>query len=275
MITYNVKKVLNNNVVIAEYNKEEFILVGKAIGFDSNKDKKVSEDRVENIFVKQTDKLNGNFDRILKEINSEIVGVSEEIIAMCEKELGETLKEAIHVSLPDHINFAILRSNKGMRIENPFISEIRTLYPKEFSLAEQAVSMLDERFKIRLPYDEVGFICMHIKAALSSQDVGETLEYTKKISEIIELISALMKKKLDRKSLEYERLLTHINFLVERLTNNKATRNPLLETIKKEFSYEYAVAIKVAMKIQNLFSVKVSDDEIGYIAIHLRRLAEM
>jgi len=275
MIMYNVKKVLNNNVVIAEYNKEEFILVGKAIGFDSNKSKKVSEDRVENIFVKQTNQLNGNFDRILKEINSEIVGVSEEIIAMCEKEFGEKLKEAIHVSLPDHINFAILRTNKGIRIENPFISEIKTLYPREFALAEQAVTMLDERFGIKLPYDEIGFICMHIKAALSSQDVGETLEYTKKISEIIDLISALMKKKIDRKSLEYERLLTHINFLVERLTSNKATKNPLLDSIKKEFSYEYTVAIKVAIKIQNLFSVKVSDDEIGYIALHLRRLTEM
>ncbi len=275
MIKYTVKKVLNNNVVIAEYNKNEFVLVGKAIGFETNKGKSIPEYKIEKIFVKQSDHSNKNFDRILQVINNEIVGISEEIITLCEKKFKSKLNEAIHVSLPDHINFAIRRIEKGVLIENPFFHELMALYPREYKLAEQALNLINERFNAKLPEDEIGFICMHIKAGLGQEDVGQTLAYTKKIGEIMDLISILIKKNFDHNSLEYVRTVTHLNFMIERIISSKPTKNYLLDNIKKELYNEYNIAIKVAIKIENLFSVKVPDDEIGYIALHLKRLSEI
>lgn len=274
MEKYKIKKVLNNNVVIAEYKDDDLILIGKGIGFNTEKNKYILSDKVESIFVKSVS-TDSNYKKILDNINGEIVGISEEIINKCEKHLKTTLNPGIHVSLPDHINFAIIRYTQGVIIENPFINELKVIYPEEYSLAEVAVKMINERFIINMPEDEAGFITLHIRAALKEQQVSQSLAYTRKLGEIMNLISVLSKKQFVKTSLEYIRTVTHMNFMLERVITGKTISNPLLDTIKKELYNEYDLAIKISMKMENLFSVKVPDDEIGYLAIHLKRLSEI
>jgi transcriptional antiterminator len=269
---YTIKKVLNNNVVIAERQGKEYVLVGKAIGFNAGKGTKLSEDKIENKFVKQINNEAESYDRILKDIDSEIVGISEEIIFLCEKKLNIKLSEAIHISLPDHLNFSLRRIEKGIKIENPFLNELNAMYPEEYKLAEKALDMVNERLLVELPEDEAGFICMHINAAVRQQEVSTSLAYTKKIGEIMALISTLLKKEFNKNSLEYIRTVTHLNFMIERIMNKKTIKNNLLDNIKKDLYNEYNIAIKVAIKIENLLSIKVPEDEIGYIALHLNRL---
>ena len=275
MEEYIIKKILNNNVVVAEKNKEDFVLVGKAIGFNAIRGSKVSSQNIESIFVKKTAAAGENYERILQNINKEIVGISEEIISVCEKELNVKLSEGIHVSLPDHINFALVRIEKGVKIENPFLHELMALNPKEYKLAQKALYMINKELKVELPEDEIGFISLHIKAAIKEDVVSNELAYTKKVTELMNLISKLVKIEFDKNSLEYVRTITHLNLLIERLQKNKSIRNSMLDSVKKDLYNEYDIAIKVAMKIENLFSVKVSEDEIGYIALHLARLSEI
>lgn len=65
------------------------------------------------------------------------MGVSEEIIALAEEKLGQ-LNSHIHVALTDHIGFALDRIKMGMEMSNPFIYEIRALYPEEFRIGLMA-----------------------------------------------------------------------------------------------------------------------------------------
>ncbi|MBC2581608.1 PRD domain-containing protein [Clostridium sp. DJ247] len=274
MEVYNIKKVLNNNVVIAEKEKEELILIGKGIGFDFSKSKEIPEERVENVFVKQTAAIGENYQKVLEKIDSSIIGISEEIIHLAEKKLNLKLNKAIHVSLPDHISFALKRLEKGLTIKNPFLRELNILYPTEYNLALHALEIINSRFHSSLPEDEAGFICLHIKAAITQKDVAQSLDYTKKIGQIVNVIEKLLGKKLEKNSLVYIRTITHINFMIERIEEDKTIKNHLLDTIKKEFYYEYNLAVKVAMKIEDLFDLKVPEDEIAYIALHLKRLSE-
>jgi transcriptional antiterminator len=275
MDEYIVIKVLNNNVVIAEKQGKEYVLVGKAIGFNCSKGTRLPASKIENKFIKQLDSNDENFDRVLNNIDSEIVGICEEIISLCENKLKVKLSEAIHVSLPDHINFSIRRIENGVKIENPFLHELLAIYPEEYKLAEKALDMINTRLNIELPEDEIGFICMHINAAVRQQAVSTSLAYTKKIGEIMELISKLLRKEFDKGSMEYIRTVTHLNFMIERVKNKKPIKNNLLDNIKKDLYNEYAIAIKVAIKIENLLSIKIPEDEIGYIALHLNRLIEI
>lgn len=274
MENYTVEKVLNNNVVLSRKNNKKIILIGKGIGFNVKRGSKINEDRIENIFINQNSSFN-SFDNLFESIDKAIIGTSEEIISICENELNVKLNESIHVSLPDHINFAFHRVKKGIKIENPFLNELMVLYPKEYELAEKAMDILNRRFKIRLPEDETGFICMHINAAINQENVGDVMAYTRKIGQIMNLISKLLNKELDKNSLSYIRTVTHINFMLNRIINGKTIKNYLLDSIKKELYNEYNMAIIIAMKIENLFSVKVPEDEIGYIALHLGRLKEI
>jgi transcriptional antiterminator len=90
----------------------------------------------------------------------------------------------------------------------------------------------------------------------------------------MELIEKLTGKKLEKSSLAYIRTVTHVNFMIDRVENNKTIKNHLLDSIKKELFNEYSIGIKIAMKIEDLFSLEVPEDEIGYIALHIKRLVE-
>lgn len=270
-----IKKVLNNNVVVAKKDNDDYILIGSGIGFDFHKGSIIPSKRIEKVFVRENTEVDNNYDTVLETIDSKIIGISEEIICMAEKELGLKLNKSIHVSLPDHINFCLRRIEKQIKIENPFLNELQALYPEEYSIASKALIMIDDTFNLRLPEDEAGFICLHIQAAITEDGVGTRLEYTKKIKDIMNLISKLIKRPINKNSLEYARTLTHTNFMLERILEGKTIKNLLLDTIKDQLSNEYSIAIKVALRIEALFSVKVPEDEIGYLAIHLKRLLDM
>lgn len=270
-----IKKVLNNNVVIAQKDNIDFILIGNGIGFDFHKGSAVPSSRIEKVFVRETTEIDNNYDKVLETIDNKIIGLSEEIICMAEKDLSLKLSSSLHVSLPDHINFSLRRMEKNIKIENPFLNELKVLYPVEYSIASKALKMINERFNSRLSEDEIGFICLHIQAAITDRGIGDHLEHTKKIKEIMDLIEKLIGVSIDKDSLEYARTLTHINFMLERILKGKTIKNLLLDNIKDKLSKEYDIAIKLALRIDVLFSVKVPEDEIGYLTLHLKRLSDM
>lgn len=108
---YKVNKVFNNNVIWVTDIKtqEEAVLVGKGIGFGLSKEQmaKINTADIERQFY-FFDKSNyQQYKGIINYINKRIIGVSEEIIAMVCRELGEPLNEHIHVALADHINFTL------------------------------------------------------------------------------------------------------------------------------------------------------------------------
>lgn len=272
MECYILTKILNNNVIIAQKNKSKYVLTGKGIGFNYSKGEEIPRNKVENIFVKQENAIGNNYDKILNTVEKSIIGISEEVISFWEKTLDIKLNEAIHVSLPDHISFAIKRLKEGIDIKNPFLSEFIVLYPKEYEAARKALDIINTRLKVHLPKDEIGFLCLHIKAASSNDNLGDSIEYAEKIGKVMNFIFLMLKKEIDKDSLQYARTLTHINFMIERAKEGKTVRNYLLDSIKKELYNEYNIAIKVAFKIENLFNISVLEDEIGYIALHLSRL---
>lgn len=270
-----IKKVLNNNVVIAKKDNNDFVLVGSGIGFEFHKGSVVPAQRIEKLFIRENTEIDNNYNKVLESIDSKIIGISEEIIFMAEKELGVKLNNPIHVSLPDHINFTLRRLEKKIKIENPFLNELKVIYPQEYSVSEKALRMINERFGFKLPEDEIGFICLHIHGAITQDGIGVHLEYTKKIKDVMDIITKLIKRPINKNSLEYTRTLTHINFMLERILEGKTIKNLLLDTIKVQFHNEYDIAIKLSLRIEALFSVKVPEDETGYLAIHLKRLSDM
>ena len=60
----------------------------------------------------------------------------------------------------DHIHFAVRRLRDGMEFDNPFVTEIRQFYPKEWEIALYAKERIRERFGVEIPDAEVGYICL-------------------------------------------------------------------------------------------------------------------
>jgi transcriptional antiterminator len=66
-------------------------------------------------------------------VESDFLAVCEEGIYEISKEINKELNENIHIALIDHLQFAVKRMKSKEMIENPFLVEIETLYPKNLA----------------------------------------------------------------------------------------------------------------------------------------------
>ncbi|ADD01749.1 transcriptional antiterminator, BglG [Thermoanaerobacter italicus Ab9] len=270
---YQVVKVLNNNVCMAKDDKSvECVVIGKGIGFGKRPGDIIEEDKLEKIFYVQEDVNKIKFSELMEEIRGDVIGITEEIITMAEKIKGKKLNEHIHIALADHIAFAIERVNMGIDIKNPFNMEIKALYKDDYNIALKALELINQRLNISLPEDEAGFIALHLHAALENAGLSNTLKNTRLISQLVSIIENQLGKHIDRDSIDYLRLVTHLRFAIDRLEKNTPIANELLASIKKKFKRAYKIAMQVSKVIENTLGKRVPEEEVGYIAIHIQRL---
>ncbi len=64
-------------------------------------------------------------------------------------------------------------------------------------------------------------------------------------------------------------LADHIEYAVKRIKNNEQFKNPLTDDIRVLFHMEYKVAEAARQILLDRMGVTISDDEIGYIALHV------
>lgn len=269
---YIVSKVLNNNVVICQSENKLYVITGKGIGFGISKGNIINDSNIEQKFVAIDNEDKESYSRILENVDKEIVAVTEEIISQASLKLGENLNFHIHVGLIDHINFAIKRIAEGIDIINPFLLEIQTMYPVEYSIAQAGVELLDKRLKIRLPESEIGFISLHIYSARVNQSVSNSLKYTRLVKETVDFIQNELGISINEKSLEYARLISHLRYALYRIDNEKVFENILLPSVRRQLKAEFKISKKVCKFIEEKLGKQVPEDEVGYIAVHLGRL---
>lgn len=272
MDAYYIVKALNNNVLLCENDGKEYVLMGKGLGFNAQPGESVPREKADKIFLFMNEDILNKYFQLLEHVPEKILDVSAEIISMVENTTRTKLDEHIHIALTDHINFLVARLEQDIDIVNPFSEEIPALYPEEHQLAEKAVELLRERLTNRIPDSEVGFITLHIHSAKVRNSVSETLKNTKLYQKCINIIEREAKVKIDSKSINYARMITHLRFAIERLRTNNVEKNMLLHSIKKKFPREYGIAAKILNLVHDTLGLEVMDDEIGYLTIHVYRV---
>ena len=274
-IDYKVLKSLSNNVVVSEKDNNIYVLFGKGIGFGKKPGELITKgSTIEQKFIKIDDSVKANYVEILKNVESEILAVTEEIISLAEDILEEKLTSHIHVGLSDHISFAMKRMELGIDIVNPFLNEIQTLYPNEYGIAEKGTKLIKEKLNVAFPESEIGFITLHIHSARVNQEVSQSLKYTRIVKEVMEYIQEILGIKINQKSMEYARLVSHLRYALDRIENDKVLKNVMLESVKIAMSEEFEISKKVCEFISERLSKEVCEDEVGYISMHINRLKQ-
>lgn len=267
-----ISKIFNNNVVMVNDGSGEKIFVGKGIGFGKKPGEVFKEiAKVEKVFAIEQPDHSEKFGQLIERVDNETIGLCEEIIHMISEELREALSERIHIALTDHIQFLLYRLRNKNEITNPFLMEIQTLYKQEFRIAQKAVEMLKKSTKLDIPEEETGFIALHIYAARRNNDLSETLKFTFLCNTITETIEDELGMEIDRTSLDYARFLTHIRFAIQRTLDGNPIKNELLSVTRTKLKKFFKVAGKVAKLIEEELKLKVVEDEVGYITLHIAR----
>lgn len=266
---------MNNNIILAYdlKNQKETILMGKGLGFNKKENSKeyIPDKNIQRSFIASDERIKNEYFRLVKQIDPKIIEICEKIIQISEQKLGD-LNSHIHIILVDHIAFAIERVKTGLEITNPFIDEIKILYPDEFAIAAEGIEMIKKNLNLDLGLGEVGFISMHLHSSRKNIKVKETVKSTRILNEIINIIEEGLNIKLDKTQYSYKRLINHLQSTLSRIKNKKCIKNPLLDNIKKEFKDSYVIIEKIKAKIEKEYELEVPEQELGYMAIHIERL---
>lgn len=265
-------KALNNNMVLIKEQGVEKILLAKGIGFNK-KFGDILEDNLEvdKVFSIEDKKNQENLKEVYNRVDGEFVAICEEALAEISEELVEELNETIHIGLIDHLAIAMKRLKNKEQINNPFIVEIETLYSVEFEMAKKIVNKLQDKYEIDFPEGEIGFITLHIHSARNGKMLSNSIKYSYLSNKIIIYIEEKFNSKIDKRSLDYARFLSHVRFTIERVLTDTVLKNDLTEIIKKSYPVSYEIAEGASKIIEETLDKKVCDDEVAYIAMHVER----
>lgn len=267
-----VVKVFNNNIVLVNSGDIEKILFAKGIGFGKKPGNVVHKGTsINKIFVIEDKENINNFRELVKTIDSEFFAVCEEAIYKISDMVDEELNEHIHISLIDHLFFAVKRIKDNKKFENPFLIEVQTLYSKEYGIAKLVGEMVGNHSKVDIPDGEIAFIALHIHSALNDGKVSNTMKNTNLINEIIEYVEEKLVHKIHKDSLDYARFCTHVKFAIQRITSGRTIVNDLTNVIRDTYKESYEISEGIGDIIEKNIGVCVTDDEISCLAIHIER----
>ena len=267
-----VVKVFNNNIVLVNSENKEKTLFAKGIGFGKKKGSIIpSGTEIAKVFSIEDQENINNFKYITRNIDSDFLGVCEEGIYEISNQLNCELNERIHIGLIDHLFVAVERLKNDKEVENPFLVETQTLYPKEYELAEMISNMVGEHCHIKFPEGEIGFITLHIHSAINDGKVSNTVKNTYLSNVIVEHVENELNIKINRKSLDYARFCTHIKFAIQRIMENTTVNNELAKVIKDTYKESYKISENICKVIEEELKLKVSEDEIAFLTIHIER----
>jgi transcriptional antiterminator len=187
---YYIERVLNNNSILIKGSKSNTkILTGKGIGFAKkpNTYTEIEDYLIEKSFFNYDETLKNQLIDLITNFDEDIIQVSNQIISLAEKKFGE-LNTHVYISLTDHLSFAIDRLKNNQVISNPFQSSIQLLLFEEYEIGLKAREIIEEKFQVLIPNEEVGFIAFHINAAREHIKVNYVVQEMRIYKAIIQMI---------------------------------------------------------------------------------------
>lgn len=270
---YTIKKIINNNVIFVDNEaKQELVIIGKGIGFNSEVGQNYHCNESDEVFIKPHDYDIHNF---INNIPIDIIKITIDVINKCKPILNSELSDSLVITLSEHINFAIERSkNMEMSIS---LYEVPYLYHIEFTAGKFAVDLFNEKLNISLPPNEASLIALHfVNAKLNNKSVGDTLRFTQIVYKIVNIINYSFHIQIDTELDSFSRFINHLKYLLIRCKSDhdkKNKFNSVLEgLVENELVKNFLCARKISALIQSEYDVSVSRDEMIYLALHIERL---
>ena len=271
-----IDKVINNNVVSAmDEDGTEVVVMGKGIGYRMKPGMDIVREKIEKIFRLESPGVASQFGSLLAKIPLEHLQISTEIIDYAKHVLNRRLNESIYLTLTDHINFSVERYRKKMMFHNPLIREVKGFYKEEYLVGEYAVALVEKKLGIRFPSDEAASIALHIVNAEYNIKMRDTIYITNLIQEVLGIIEEYFHMELEENSISYERLITHVRFLAERIYCKELLNDGSPEfcrMIEKLYPEEYKCSLDIRRFIQKKYEHYVTDEEVSYLAVHIKRV---
>lgn len=275
---FEIINVLNHNTLLckATDTQEQYVFFGKGIGFKKKKGEIFNYDKnVESALLALEHKEANLYKELLENVeNEQLVSVVQEVVQEADKYFDHHINGNLHLTLLDHLNFAIERQKQNYQMNYPFLHELKFIYPKEYEFSARALAYINEQMKDSIHFDEaeLGFLVLHIHAAISNEKVSKVLRNNQILFDCTKIIEDAYQTKLDRQSIYYARFTKHLEYAVQRSRNGIRLQNVLLESIKETCKEEFIIAEEINEHLKKTYRTDLDENEIGYLTLHIYNL---
>lgn len=272
MSEYTISKALNNNVIICTYNNQEVILVGKGIGFNKKAGMTLDESAsIEKVYKLEQKQQQEYYKSLVEIADEDVLQAIIEAVNFITSTTHTTDDKNLVVALTDHIIFAYKRLKQNQIISNPFAIETKHLYSGAYAIASQVIDKLNQRLDVKFPADEIGFIALHIASNTEDLTIHEMSLINKLISKSILIIENDLNHEIDNHTVQYQRFIRHIQFLIRRLNKKEYiyAQDFFIDMVKNHYPNAYNTAFKISKMIQKHLNIPIDDSEIVYLALHI------
>ena len=138
----------------------------------------------------------------------------------------------------------------------------------------KAQELLKEKLQLEIDEHEIGYIALHVHAAIVDENVSQAMEIARTVRECISLVEKETGNSIDVMSLGYNRLMNHVRYMVARAIHGEKLKMNLNEYMSVKFPEAFMAAERICRQMEKSLKLPIPDIEIGYLAMHLERMLD-
>ncbi|MGM7719793.1 BglG family transcription antiterminator [Metabacillus sp. Hm71] len=196
--------------------------------------------------------------------------ISEELVKIFHK---HDLESTTQTKLMEFIIIMLDRLLKDHPIDEIQNKHKQLLNTHDYQIAQEIVKTLESQLPIKIPEPELLFITIPIAGRRTPTnnrtmaDITITDDVKKLLEQIVEQLG-FHKEIINENEQLFVDLQYHLTFMLNRLLFGLRLKNPLLVDVKRKYPVAYKMAEMAGQVIESKFDVKVSEDELGYLAFY-------
>lgn len=270
-----IKKVISNNAVLAVDSKDhDVVVLGSGVGWRKTVEQEIDLERVERTFYDMDDR----YLEMLGQLPENVLLASADVVEQAEVNLECDLNPNLPVTLADHLQFAIERMRKDVRVNTPLAYDVEHLYPREAELGMLALDILQDYTGLRLPESEVTGVALHlINAEMEGGNLHSMMMAVQIIADIDKIVERDLGVVLNKRSFYYSRFTMHLRYLIQRLEANAPAPEVnagMLRETAREYPDVYTCARHIAAYFKRKWGWRCSDEEVLYLMLHINRVKQ-
>ncbi|MDF9825071.1 beta-glucoside operon transcriptional antiterminator [Breznakia sp. PF5-3] len=273
-----IRQILNNNVALVERGKLDVIVLSKGISFHKKVGDTISLDEVEKVFVPDSNDVLENYSYLLSNASQSTLDATLKVIEYAESKIDEKVNDYLYLTLLDHIDYALKRAAKSQFVVSPLAWEVRKFYPHHYEMGKHTLEIITKETGVEFPESEAVAIALHFINLQESQvDIKDAIEAMEIVSDILTIIRIHFQMQFDEGSMNYNRLVTHLQYFAQRITlgeiyNSEDTE--LNKQVRIMYPQAYLCVNKIRVYLLNRFTKELTQDEETYLMLHIHRVTQ-
>lgn len=143
------------------------------------------------------------------------------------------------------------------------------------SLLNDILKDIENEYHLEIPAGERSFLYTHlIKKSSTKLEIINDAFVKKSVNGIIDYLNIRFGYDLRQDEILYNDFINHFTSVLAVKHYNLTTRNPMLTEIKKNFPFEFEVALMATNQVFSNTGISFSQDDTSYVALHLRASLE-